>query len=299
MKHLAHIWAQQNSPDKKCGSIFFEGDTIYSFGHHYPLAKFFGTDTVLINVSKENLGGSSFTSRHRQAVRAATRHLTCFDVEGIPKTEEEGVQGYRDKMEEILSVCDKPRVREITKARAIQIAYEVHSEMVKFIMHFGLSNDLIATFPADDQWARTFLTLHDQGEAARREDRRLRESIKEQEKLGRWLKGEDVGSLWNTPPHLRVKKYILSNKVDGDAVLSTVVQTSLGAQVPYEDARRMFGLIQTFWIAGRTFRASEQSQAEMVRHFTLSTITNTQVQIGCHTFDRSEVERFAKQEGWL
>lgn len=71
-------WAKQARPsaESRHGRVFFEGDTLYSWGKHYPLGQITtgpdGKPLVLINESKENRGDSVSTTNHRRcASRAA------------------------------------------------------------------------------------------------------------------------------------------------------------------------------------------------------------------------------------
>lgn len=59
-------------PEGKCGNIFYRGNVIYSYGRHYPIAKYFDCElngkrerVVLFN---EN-GYSTSTKSHRSAIR--------------------------------------------------------------------------------------------------------------------------------------------------------------------------------------------------------------------------------------
>jgi len=50
---VCHIFAQRTHSEGRAGNIFFEGDTIYSYGYHYQLAKFIDSEkdetAILIN----------------------------------------------------------------------------------------------------------------------------------------------------------------------------------------------------------------------------------------------------------
>lgn len=84
---LAHLWASQNVQEGRSSNrnLFFEGATIYSYGKHFPLARFIDAkhidlfhghcvakkDVVLIN----NCSYSSTTIEHRACVYRAIRGL--------------------------------------------------------------------------------------------------------------------------------------------------------------------------------------------------------------------------------
>ena len=99
-----------------------------------------------------------------------------------------------------------------------------------------------------------------------------------------WLAGgTTLSKLHNIPPVLRVREH--------------VVQTSHGAEVSYHRAQQSFLFINAVWEREETWKRNGHTHA--VGSFQLESISNDNVVIGCHSFHRSEVERFAKQEGWL
>lgn len=81
---VIHIFAQKTHTDAKNQSrnVFIKrssydldyADLIYSYGHHYELARFIDENTVLIN----NSGYSQTTSKHISSVRYATRQYKQF-----------------------------------------------------------------------------------------------------------------------------------------------------------------------------------------------------------------------------
>lgn len=56
------------------GSLFYEWDTLYSYGYHFPIARFQGGRCVLFNTSKY----SHTTSRHQSLAREVLKDY-CID----------------------------------------------------------------------------------------------------------------------------------------------------------------------------------------------------------------------------
>src|SRR5258708_2866708 len=46
---VAHVWAQQTNEEGRSnnGNFYFRGDTIFSYGHHFPIARFSVDKTVV------------------------------------------------------------------------------------------------------------------------------------------------------------------------------------------------------------------------------------------------------------
>ena len=69
-KMVSHVWAQQTQEEGRNSSksLFFENETIYSYGYHFPIAKFIpGTSYVLFNTDFY----TKTTRLHQNLVRRA------------------------------------------------------------------------------------------------------------------------------------------------------------------------------------------------------------------------------------
>jgi hypothetical protein len=71
---VIHLFAQRTQDHARTSNCFFYGDTIYSYGYHYELAKFIDDKTILIN----DKGYSSTTAKHIRIARYATRQYKQF-----------------------------------------------------------------------------------------------------------------------------------------------------------------------------------------------------------------------------
>lgn len=65
---LIKVFNKQSQHYGKANSLFFEGNTLYSYGYHYPLALFIEPDTILLN----DTGYSNTTARHISHARNIT-----------------------------------------------------------------------------------------------------------------------------------------------------------------------------------------------------------------------------------
>lgn len=83
-KEVAHLWANRSRPSAKGSHFYFEGDTIYSYGPHFPIARLIkhptgGEDVVLFNPARYSLT----TTRHQSLVLSATLHLPRVSVVNV------------------------------------------------------------------------------------------------------------------------------------------------------------------------------------------------------------------------
>lgn len=79
-REIIHIWANQSKPAGKCGNVFFEGGTIYSYGYHFPMAHLArlddGTRVALVNPDR----ASVTTSKQQGYVRQAIHGREVFHI---------------------------------------------------------------------------------------------------------------------------------------------------------------------------------------------------------------------------
>ena len=78
---VSHYWANKIQPQGKACNMFFEGDIIYSYGYHFPMAKHIN-DNLILFTSK---GYSVSTSKHlgitRSAIPSEIEVLTVPEVD--------------------------------------------------------------------------------------------------------------------------------------------------------------------------------------------------------------------------
>lgn len=75
-REVAHLWANRSRESAKGSHFYFEGDTVYSYGPHFPIARLIkcpstGRDLVLLTSRTY----SQTTSKHRSFVLNACSHL--------------------------------------------------------------------------------------------------------------------------------------------------------------------------------------------------------------------------------
>jgi hypothetical protein len=76
---VAKAWARQSQPEAKCRSMYFLGQIIYSYGDHFPLARFVTNDesraAVIVNADRYSVT----TSTHQREVECALRGVQWAD----------------------------------------------------------------------------------------------------------------------------------------------------------------------------------------------------------------------------
>lgn len=78
---LGHDWFYNEDKDGsgKGSNFFYEGNTIYSYGHHFPIAKKIGNHTVLFTNQSYSVSTSKHISTTRQSIPQSVRVIYVSD----------------------------------------------------------------------------------------------------------------------------------------------------------------------------------------------------------------------------
>lgn len=117
---LAHVWAQQTQEHGRSpkGQMYFHGDTIFSYGSHYPIARFAAPGLVLFNSEKN----SNTTEGHKACVRNALRGLPGMRVFYVPHVTATGIHGsdYHARNADYLAGQFAEHVKQACRAHAVE-----------------------------------------------------------------------------------------------------------------------------------------------------------------------------------
>jgi hypothetical protein len=75
-QELCHVWASQSQKEGRGSHMFFEGPSIFSYGHHFEIARIVKPGTVLFT----DRGCSVTTSKHKRYARNAVSHMAVYTV---------------------------------------------------------------------------------------------------------------------------------------------------------------------------------------------------------------------------
>lgn len=272
---VAHVWAQQTKESGKGSNFYFEGPTIYSYGPHFPIARYVknasGTPAVLVTIA----GYSTSTAKHITYVRRALRNDTyTFNVAHLDVTHHtDNKSSYESRIRNALDLVGKARKRQLEH---IRVAACIAREANQYAEFFGLEWRLEVPEAGSELIAK-----YENAEKARKDSERKRATERaEKEHIARseWRAGTTRG-YFDNPTMLRVM---------GDKV-----ETSRGASVPVEDALRVFQVIKSVKERGQEFNSRFS-----VGEFHLDHIDSKgNARIGCHHLEWSEIEACAKLLG--
>jgi hypothetical protein len=298
---IPHLWVHktQDSARNAQGNFYFDGDTIYSYGSHYPLAKHVtinGQAAILINVSTRNRGGSVTTSGQRSRVRRAIPDsVTVFDVDSLHTYTIDHAQNISAYQYEAKQQLSKARNGRKYAGSALAAAFEQRTIATKYAAFFGLDTPDFSFLPSGlelealniqiterRERARIADADRDRKEEARRLERQRIAALELPEKIAAWRNGAPVDSwtLRSLPALLRIK--------------GNEVETSLGARVPVEHAKRVLGIVCKVKERGEPFITNGHTIPIGVYRVDRIDADGT-LHAGCHHITFDEIQALAPQ----
>ncbi len=287
---VAHLWAHkaQDSARNPCGNFYFDGDTIYSYGSHFPIARHVETNrgqAVLFTTRDYSVS----TSGHKNVVAGACRHLTVFHVAHVCNSNRAGqFDEYRERFIETAKRYTKARTN---KPYILGELRGLVGEANQFAQFFGLRSRL--SMPKD-----TTAMMEECREIERRErERKQRADAKKRReyearrveaiaKLDNWANGGAIDHYafggYDLPTRLRI---------NGDTL-----ETSHGAEVPLDHAIKAFRVIKRLHDKGQAYERN--GHTIHLGQFALDAIdTAGNVRAGCHNVAWPEIARVATLAG--
>jgi hypothetical protein len=292
---IPHLWAHRTQDDarNKQGNLYFTGDTIYSYGSHFPLARHVTNDAGERAVLLTTATYSVTTSGHCTAVRSAIPSgIPVFHVPNVCHGRYSGSDlTADDHAGNLADYTERIEKHIITSARARssyakewnhEHAAGLRDEAFAYCAFFGLPVPNIPEVPDLDSDALTAIRKREAKRAAEKAEQTKRERaealVRQQELITKWRAGQYFGCLYDVPAMMRI---------DGDEVV-----TSRGARFPVSHAKRALAFV-------RKVRESRQAYVRNghtihLGPYALDRIEpDGTVKAGCHFVSWEEIERIA------
>lgn len=296
MKHVVsnhevpHLWAHQSQPDAKNagGSFYFNGDTIYSYGSHFPIARHArdaaGLHVVLVTTRTYGVTTQRHVSRTRQAIPSSLKEWDVVNPQDSPAASFEHFQlEHRQLLDEVGTAKNK-----VSRAKRYQKLASRTEYANEFAAAFGLAarlqlptiagvQETLAEIEATEIRARQTRERKAKLDAKKRE---LAARFRYAEAAVQWRAGESVnGSEYYFPDTLL--------RIEGDEIA-----TSRGARFPIAHAYRVIRLIERMRASGATYQRN--GHTIHLGHYPLDSIdASGNVRAGCHYVLYSEISRIA------
>jgi len=298
---VAHAWANKTGKHRRGSNFYYDDNTIYSYGGHFPIARH--VDGVVL-FTTETYGNS--TAKHINHASYACNHLTRFNVADVTASSKEGrYSGHRWNVKGYLKRIDEQYAN---ASRAIKwgeqgfnYADGLVNELKAYAKHFKLGRTFVENhIPSAEMREKVIARGNANKEKERErnrewlEKRRAEAAVLDEanrEQMERWTRWESgVRRVHTTKVYLRATE----EKLDG----KRIVETSHGADVPYDSAKMLYQFASIRRKSGDDWQG-RGLQARRVGDFSLNEINGDGIRVGCHKIGWEEIDRLAGVEGWV
>lgn len=282
-----HAWyynSKTHTPDVGANNFFFSGDTIYSYGSHYPIARKIN-DLVLFTLDGSGYTGTSgygpTTSRHVSLTAQAIPYDKTVIFVNDPAAK--GKQAHKWNYDHNIKLI-KTILKEIAKGRngswiqskRIKDVEKIVEGLNIYTKTFKLGKRQIDVnkFFDTDYLAKVKEKERKLAKAKAEKERKRQAELQayHESVIDAWKKGEKV----RIPREVR-KCYL--------RVVDDIVETSQGAAIKLRRGIKLFDYVKSV-IAGTT-----NFQRASFGNFELSRVGKKDITIGCHVIDIDEMER--------
>ncbi len=272
-RQVCHVWASQSQGHGRSGSIFFDGDTIYSYGRHYAMARIYSKAPCEQLALVNNYVYSNSTAKHlRDTYNALQGRMPSLAVPNPSDLKASENEDYL--LDQIASTLDLSFNNLCQYRQGLEMSLFEQIKDLNTLRKFR-DGKRFKEFDLDTETWNVVKEIQRSKHAKHSE----RELIKS-ERRERELKAERIeyqGNIEAWPAHGETKSipYRLM-PTDFDRVRvskdGTEIETMRGATVPISHARRLLMLV-----LNGAVRVGER-----VGHFTVDETDARFLKIGCH-----------------
>jgi len=287
---VPHLWAHQTQSDAKNagGSFYFTGDTIYSYGSHFPIARHIsmpnGEPAVLVTSRTYGITTTGHTSRVHSAI---PRSVPQWFVERPDHSPADNFAAFEATYRELLNLVVDAK-NKVSRAKRF-LKLEEHVEYVnRFAVAFELENRLTLPELAGVRAEVEAIRAREEAAAIEREERRRIEYAERERTLR--LELADAMIEWRAGFNVHGREYRFPDtllRIEGGELV-----TSRGARFPVSHAVRALRIVERVRATGTPYKRN--GHTIHLGHYPLDSIdVEGNVCAGCHCVQWAEIERIA------
>jgi hypothetical protein len=252
---VCHVWAQQNQERGKASKMFLRGETIYSYGEHFPIARFAkpaknGQPGVVLFTTDSY---SVTTSKHKTYACRAIQHCTIFWVPNVlAVTKDSHKRNLTDYEARIVNLIAKSSRARDNKGYYLKSAESLYTEAGQYKKMFGIRGNM---FPMPDiECIKADIEKNKIREAAAEKKRERQNAANRKNAAGNlilWKQGKNKTSTGenitkeNTFRWLD-RQYIRLHKQNGT---KAVAETTLGVKLLLKSNGKILPFVAVAWEA--------------------------------------------------
>lgn len=287
-EELSHVWAHKLAPEGSTPlrtpygggpavrSAFFEGDFYYSYGDHYCAGRHLPEGYVAINTESRSVTTNAQVSELRRATAHLKQLAICHPDQLIGRV----CTFTEADVQELLAKAAKAREKRqsylLEASKRIE-DFNVFARLLKSKLRIPVLN--VEGWDAKAHAAA--LKAADEKRRKKADALRKKQEAEKAEDIASWRMG------WSSyaPSGLAV---MLRLNLAKDKV-----QTSRSAEIPVEDARKLWPIIERVRKGGKDYEVGMQ-----LGHYRLTKIhKDGSITVGCHDISFAELEGIAHQLG--
>lgn len=280
---IAHMWAHQTQPDARTSrnNFFYDGDTIYSYGRHFPIAKhveFNGVKAILFTLDSYSVT----TAKHIHTVLHACNHMNvirCLKVDICSKDATHQHHANFNYWLQRTEIClNKLQTARKPENYLLEIS-GLKEQAEKYAAYFEIPIPLSLTIAFAISNKKEYVEYLDKkADIIKAEEikKAARERKKHREALRNWEEGKTARLyVRDGYDYLRY-----SNRVDGGAF----IETTQGVTIPLPIAKAFYQKVKNGSI----------KTGDTIIDYEVSEVGKDFIQIGCHKFKKAYLIKFGK-----
>ena len=279
---VCHVFAARQQEYGAASRVFFEGDVLYSYGRHFPMAAFSNKGSNVVYFTTR--GYSSSTSKHLSYARSALSHfdiIYCYD----PFSAREG--NHSKNLEDFENRAKYP-AQKLVRARKPEIYLSeiasIRAEFEAYVEHFKIAKKYYKKF------VYLFIQSKEGGtEATEKERKAIEREKRRREKQARIDNAAEIEEFMNFE---RARIY---TRIGIDYLrynpTNEMIETSQAVRIDKSEAERLYK-----WVLRTIEQGGCTGCNEIVDGmYKVSSVSKEFFTVGCHTIPMSEVYRVGKQ----
>lgn len=281
---VAHLFAHKHTEDARNpnDNLFVSGNTIYSYGSHFPIASHISNkkhENALLFTTR---GYSNTTAKHLSIVRSACSHLNIIYCNNPKGEHEDNLEAFHKSIEYTLKGLTNARKPE----RYIEPAKDTFNELKKYCEFFSIK------VPKRTEKIISSAENGEYKEYLQKEAKRIAAEIKRKEKkklemfketLIKWRENKS-DRIYNNPTGFDFLRH------NGKRI-----ETSQGVEIPIEIAKKAYKFICS------TIKNGGCSDGECnykILDYDVKEVSNDFLRIGCHNISMTEINNLAQEMNW-
>lgn len=269
---IAHLWANklQDSARNSGSNFFFEKNIIYSYGHHFPIAKHVtnenGNSAILFTERRY----SNTTAKHISIVRSACSHKDLIFCCNPENSHDANFNFWLHEVHNIAASLPKAKKPEKYLNEISYVSTKVNAYASFFSLPIPVTLQAALSIGSKDEYQQYSekKAQYEKQELARKKKDADKTHKKE---LSKWLNYE-VNRLYNR------------NGFDYLRLSGDRIETTQAVKIPYEIGKRLYAAI----------KENKLNVGDKVLDYEVLS-TGKEIKIGCHNFKTSYLIQFGNK----